>query len=507
LDDDIQIVNNPYLRSIPDIWHILTNNVWQSTAEGRESHIYRPIFLLSYWIDFQLFNLNPIGYHLHNNLLHAANVLLLLLLSLRFHKPQLAFLVAMIFAVHPIVTEGVNWAGSRMDLLATLFSLLTIHVLFRIFDAKQSLKFYTVIPLIFMIPLGLFSKEPYLLIPFVTLGMLALTEPRHFIKSRRFWLICLIVFIETILCLWWRGQFVDRSIYSLLNPIIFTNWLALLGRFSEIFIFPAETQFFYLYENSKFLGALHLLPSIFILFAIAYLIFFGRKEKGFVIGLGIFFASLAPVAMMLDILSLISERYFYLPFAGFSLALVSGLSALSKRYKKLWTQQFKKTLVVATIVWFIGLICLTTLRNREWRSPLTLYKAAVQKDNSNYLAHKILATVYLKNGKRDDEIRHYYAVLDSRPFNLHILNNLSVRLIEDGDYNQAKQLLKRAYQTNKSYLRTNYNLAYYYESIGKIQKAKDWYKQTLLLSPTHVKTRRALQRIEQDETLPQSEVK
>lgn len=92
---------------------------------------YRPLLMLSFWMDQYLWDGAASFMHLENLLLHAANAVLVYLLvekTLRRFagEPGLAPLLAgLLFAVHPIATESVNWISGRTDLLGTFFVLLT----------------------------------------------------------------------------------------------------------------------------------------------------------------------------------------------------------------------------------------------------------------------------------------------------------------------------------------------------------------------------------------------
>jgi hypothetical protein len=97
---------------------------------------YRPIVILSLLVNEKAFGTNPLGYHLFNLSLHLANVLLIfsllgrcerLVRGLRESTPNVsqipAFLLALLFAIHPANSHDVAWISGRTDLLAGFFTL------------------------------------------------------------------------------------------------------------------------------------------------------------------------------------------------------------------------------------------------------------------------------------------------------------------------------------------------------------------------------------------------
>ena len=87
----------------------------------------RPLTWLSYWANYQLGGAVAVGYLAVNVLLHAVNSWLLTQTMRRVVPPNVAFVAALFFAVHPAALEPVNYIFARAILLATLFSLLAMR--------------------------------------------------------------------------------------------------------------------------------------------------------------------------------------------------------------------------------------------------------------------------------------------------------------------------------------------------------------------------------------------
>ena len=127
--DDWIFVTEPLVRRLDGIV-----SIWLSPAEiGRENH-YWPIVYTTFWLEHKLWGFNPVGYHAVNVALHALNSILVWRLLLRLGVPG-AWLVAAVFAVHPVHVESVAWIIERKDLLSALFYLAAVHVWLRFTEA------------------------------------------------------------------------------------------------------------------------------------------------------------------------------------------------------------------------------------------------------------------------------------------------------------------------------------------------------------------------------------
>ena len=90
---------------------------------------YRPLAFLSHGADWELWGAQPIGFHLTNVLLHAANTGLVFAIGRRLLSPLWACAAALLFGLHPSSHEAVYWIAARFDLLATLLGLVAVLAL------------------------------------------------------------------------------------------------------------------------------------------------------------------------------------------------------------------------------------------------------------------------------------------------------------------------------------------------------------------------------------------
>lgn len=86
---------------------------------------YRPLFSDMMILNYRFSGDNPSGYHLVNVLLHIASVLLLYKLFSKLGLKTLhCFLLSLIFAVHPVLSQAVAWIPGRNDTMLAVFVLL-----------------------------------------------------------------------------------------------------------------------------------------------------------------------------------------------------------------------------------------------------------------------------------------------------------------------------------------------------------------------------------------------
>jgi tetratricopeptide (TPR) repeat protein len=98
---------------------------------------YTPLAWLSYALDYQVWRLAPLGYHLTNLFLHATAAALFCVLARRLLTMALpdarprelelgALVAALAFALHPMRAESVAWISERRDVLSAPFFIATI---------------------------------------------------------------------------------------------------------------------------------------------------------------------------------------------------------------------------------------------------------------------------------------------------------------------------------------------------------------------------------------------
>jgi protein O-mannosyl-transferase len=116
-DDDSHLLNNPVLKpgGLAKVW-----------VPGGYIN-YWPITYTAYWLQFHLWGLQPLGYHLVNVALHALSALFVWRLLVRLQVPG-AMLAAAVFALHPVNVESVAWISQLKGLLSAALALTSMLI-------------------------------------------------------------------------------------------------------------------------------------------------------------------------------------------------------------------------------------------------------------------------------------------------------------------------------------------------------------------------------------------
>ncbi|MBD3237834.1 MAG: tetratricopeptide repeat protein [Candidatus Eisenbacteria bacterium] len=239
-DDDDYLLLNPLLTEEGG-WA----EIWDPSSP-RNPQFY-PLVFSSFRIERGLWGTDATGYHVVNVVLHALNVLLLLFLLRRLRVPG-AWLVAGLFAVHPVFVESVAWISERKNVLSGFFYLLAAHSYLR-FDATSRWRWYGLTLICFLG--ALFSKTITASLP-LALGLALWWRGRR-LRVSRFVTLLIMVAIGFALGMVTRLHEYQHvlsdgggPIFAQLDPL---KRILLAGRafwfYPSKIVWPEELAFFY----------------------------------------------------------------------------------------------------------------------------------------------------------------------------------------------------------------------------------------------------------------------
>ncbi len=348
--DDSNIVELPnQVNGLADIW--LNPSLLES-----EGH-YWPFTYTTFWLEHKLWGVDPVGYHIVNVLIHAANSLFVLII-LRRLVPNIAVLTAVIFAVHPIHVDSVVWAIERKDVLSGLLYFYAAWVYIRSDEReKWGLLYATAI---LSCALALFSKSIVVTLPVALLlyhwWKVGRITVRNLLTTLPFFVVTAAITIGDLIYYRAReGEAPTYSIFERTQIITSSFW-----HYFEKLLWPVDML--PLYERPVINGADTigwLLFASAIAIVLALWILRGRIGRGPLAGFLFFGITLSPNLGIIDYgymdIAYVADRFAYLASFGLiALAVASGRYLLAILAK--FDFKISRSVLTATSVLLIFLL-------------------------------------------------------------------------------------------------------------------------------------------------------
>ena len=358
-DDEFYVINNPLLRG-PDWKRIFSEQVLGN---------YHPLTILSYAFNFAISGLDPFSYLLVNYLFHIVNSLLVFyfIWNISGKNKVIAAFVALVFGIHPMHVESVAWVAERKDVLYTFFFLLS-WIQYWIFLTNAKKKNLAFCFLFFV--LSLLSKPAAIVLPFVLFLLdywYGQSLKKNIVFKIPFFTLSIIFGIITV-SIQSSSAMAGLSIFSVTDRFFFACYV-LMTYFVRFFV-PYPLSAFHPFPITSFAGWPIYLSPLFVV-ALLVALWFLRKNKIVVFGIFFYVINLLLVLQIISIgLTIVSERYTYVPYIG----LAFMLAMLASRIK--FIPQKASMAIGAVLIIAFGVI--TFQRTKVWKNSGTLWTDALK---------------------------------------------------------------------------------------------------------------------------------
>lgn len=450
------------------------------------NNVFRPVTIASFAFNWATGGTRTVGYHVMNVLLHAAIVILLYLVLQKLlessaHATTLAFVTALLFAVHPIHAEAVAWIVGRSELLAAGF--LLAAWLLHLSDKP--------IPTMLCFLLALLSKESA--VTFVLLVIAGDYARGKWRPISRYGGIAGLAALY--LALFWKlegGRFGEKSISFLDNPLAsfpahlrILNGIRIAWRYIGLQAYPGTLSCDYSYNAIPLyaywkLAAIPLVAALVVLAMWVWAL--RRRRSGWFLAGAIYFGSFAVTAnILLPTGTIMAERLAYLPSAGFCL-----LFAL------IWVQLESRRADVAWVLLGIivaGLSARTMVRNLDWKNNFTLFTSAVKAVPGSARVHRNLADEYVRRGELEAAFVEFRTAWRLFPDYPEVVENYGLAEARAGHAQEARKLLETAVSMtagdspDRAYVQTN--LAWQLLRMGETENALKLLNEVIASSPDY----------------------
>jgi protein O-mannosyl-transferase len=446
---------------------------------------WHPLTWLSLMADYELFWLNPAGYHWTNLLFHMANtVLLLLVLNGMTGALLRSVFVAALFAVHPLHVESVAWIAERKDVLSAFFWMLTMGAYVR-YVRHPGLSRYLAVLLAFI--LGLMAKPMLVSLPFVLL-LLDYWPLRRFRFGELSGLSRLIVEKVPLFIFSGVSALVTFFVQKNSEAVASLEFLSVGMRLANAFVsyaayvvktfWPAGLAIFYPHPGTWPVWQVVWSVVLVVGVTVCALAFIRRYPYG-VVGWLWYLGTLVPVIGLVQVGSqAMADRYTYIPLIGLFIVVVWGVADLLRG----WRYGRAVGMVSAAVV-LSALVVVTWFQVQRWRDSITIFTHALKVTEGNYLAHNNLGMALKKIDRPGEAKLHFRAAMNIKPNYAPAYNNMGYLLTREGKAEEGMQFYLKALQIRPDNVDVLFNLGEALASLGRLEEAIVSYREALRLKP------------------------
>ncbi|MBW2293007.1 MAG: tetratricopeptide repeat protein, partial [Deltaproteobacteria bacterium] len=472
-DDDTHLLDNPVFED---------DGLYKVWLTPPQKINYWPMTFTTYWLEYQIWEFDPLGYRVVNLLLHAlcAIAMWALLRALRVPFP---WFIAFVFAIHPVNVESVAWIAQRKTILSLLFFLIAWLFYLR-FEAERKAALYFVSLVCFLA--AMLSKGAAA--PFPAILLLMAWWQRNTISARDvglsipFFLITgMTGLLELSTQVLVADDFVVRD-DDFVTRLAGAGWV-LCFYLSKI-VLPVGLSFVYPRWEIDASTPITWIPLVAV-FAVVAASWWWRSGWGrpALVALLYYILMLSPVLGFIDIYymrySFVADHYQYLAMPAI-LALVIG--GLGSRLRRSANVPRALPLALATFV-MLAFGWTSAGLSSSYRSAEVLWRDTLAKNPDAFLAHYNLAHQLQSEVRLDEAEIHYREALRIQPANAQAANNLGKVYQDQGRDALAIASYRRAMSLEADYLDPENNLAILLQKQGDLAGARAHFEVALRIAP------------------------
>ncbi|MFH1519966.1 MAG: tetratricopeptide repeat protein [Candidatus Omnitrophota bacterium] len=481
-DDDTHFYKNPLVQSNQGL-----KNIWFT----HQTFQYYPLVFTAFWIEHKIWGFHPFGYHLVNLLFHILNALLLFWIVRKLY-PRIAFVVALLFAIHPIQVETVAWITELKNLLVLAFFLLTILAYLR-FDRTQKRKHYLQTIALFIC--ALLSKT--IAVCFVAVPILYAWWKKGRVRRREVRLsipFMLIGFIAAINGLYlelyqvrardaWSLSFLERFVLS--GRILLFYIYKLCLPFKFMFFYPRWTI-----DAGQWWQWLFPFASMLLLVLLVY--YRRRIGRGAPTLFLFYIISIFPVLGFINVygmkFSFVADHFSYLSTPALLLLLCGGVVFLFDKLKqKLPLLTLTRFRIFAQSILVIVIVSMGTKSmalTKSYKNDVILWEDLIRKNPKTWIAYNNLGTAYSDIGKKEEAARLFKKAIELNPDCIIAYYDLANLYKDSGKTEEAIILYKKVIKIKPDYIEAYNNLGNTYNDIGEHKTAITLYKKAIEINPS-----------------------
>ncbi len=474
-DDNSQILEDRMLRSWSFAPQFFTSDISDAYSLARGPvRFYRPLWMLSQLIDYQIWGPHPWGFHLTNTALHIGNGLLVFaMMAMLGIQTEWALLAAGIFLCHPAHLETTTFIAGRTGEMSVLFMLVSLLFFIRFVTSEEEPhgKWWLVFGTsLLAFAFALLSKEIAVTLPADMLALCLLIQPRSGPRGRQWLWVFGMLALVTVAYLIVRARVLANASYPAQYPLPERCSLALRALAAQISVTIAPVNL-HIDRTLVVEGWRGAVFSLYGLTALAALIglgcWFYPRERRVVIGLAFFGIGYLLTSNLIPLNTTFGERWLYWPMVGLLIAIAAGLSYVTRSSPR--AARAVQALGWCGVVLFSGL---TIAQNRIWRNEATLFETAIARGGDTVRVRENLGNYFLGIGDYRRAKQQFEIILDRHPGYEPALRGIGTLLAVRKEYSAARGWLQQALQKDPGDCLASIWLASIQEQMAVLQEAE-----------------------------------
>ncbi|NTU66710.1 MAG: tetratricopeptide repeat protein [Candidatus Moranbacteria bacterium] len=448
-DDIAAIANNPDIGKFSNIFSYFPNGSVQK---------------LLYFFAFHIAGLSPWIFRSINILAHLGSVFLVFtILSLLAKKP-VAVMAAVLFAVHPILTESITWISGGPYALYSFFFLVSflLYIL-----SENSKKAYAYSILFFFLALTSSEKAMPLFLVFLLFEFVFRDLGKNWKKTIPYFSLSILWLFMFLFRVGERVSSVVSDSPTQGNSGLFNPFIQIpvaIVSYLKLIFWPAKLS---LYQTEMVFSTgqyVAILLAFLVFLAIVFWSF--KKDRKIFFWLSFFIVSLLVTLTPIKIAWVVAERYGYLGSIGIFVPLAYFFSYLSEKEEK-WRVAAYSVFGILTI----ALLVRTIIRNTDWKNEDTLWVATAQVAPSGEHIHNNLGDVYSRQGDLPRAVLEFQKAIEINPRYADGYHNLGNTYQQMEDYDNAVLNYRKAIEFNPNLWQSYQGLAAIYFERGDYPQA------------------------------------
>ena len=491
-DDIHRIVENPAIRT-----------AWPPSVVMAETN--RPFAFYTFALNYAVHGYHLWGYHATNLAVHIAAGLFLFGIvrrsllrgegKVREHADGLALIASLIWLLHPLQTQAVNYTVQRLESLMGLSYVATLYCFIRSQDAQRPIAWQTASVLACAFGMG--CKEVMASAPLIVLWYdraFIAASWRELVSRRKYYYAALALTWGVLAwaMLHFTGDYTGGTLVSVegLTPWTYlVSQAGVLVHYLRLCFWPSGQCCDYRWPITSSLT--DVLPQALLIVSLLGLTVWSifRRPKWSFLG-GWFFLILAPTSSVMPIQDLAFEHRMYLPSAAVLVAAVLGgawllQSVAAKRLSDAALRRVSLSLALAVIV---GLGIATHSRNSVYASKISFWGDVAEQAPQNARAWINLGCALYIKGDRAEALECGRRAMEIDPDGADVRSNFAGMLVQEGEYEAAIACLQPVLDDESQLMTTHFNMGEALSGLGRFSEALEHYRIAFELFPSSDET-------------------